>query len=504
MDAAGTVVQELPAGMTARQPGCHVRLILKDPQKIGVWLLILEQRERGWGYKRIAQHLNALGIPSPGAGSLRTDHGVKHAVTGRWCANTIKELCNNKAILGVQDYGRRSEGTYRRLGDAGPRPLTDADRDADERPKVVMNDPSLRIARPLGIEPLWEEARWRRGQELAESRGASQRGVPRRRSGAVSARDAPGRPDRRLRLDPLRHDQRRAGPLQVRAIHADRGRRVPEQRRRRRSDAPLDAQELGPSNRPERQPGPSARLIEERARRERVEPASGPIDREAALVATLARREADLEVIGRRMATEADDGRYEAIAHEYDRVRDEVGATKDALAAVRSSMAAAPTTTIEEEVESAMTLLDDVARIAGDEAARADINRVLGMLGLRIGLTFGDAVKGKKRRVRRLLGGVMAFGDSPLPVPMHGAANAAQIVYTPDRAVPGVAEGQDGDMAAWDRAMMAAHRVATSEGWGPVQAGPAGDRVPLGAATRPVDRRLEETSITKESRGERI
>ena len=30
VDAAGTVVQELPAGMTARQPGCHVRLVPKD------------------------------------------------------------------------------------------------------------------------------------------------------------------------------------------------------------------------------------------------------------------------------------------------------------------------------------------------------------------------------------------------------------------------------------------------------------------------------------------
>ena len=152
------------------------------------------------------------------------------------------------------------------------------------------------------------------------------------------------------------------------------------------------------------------------------------------------------------MATEADDGRYEAIAREYDRLRDEVGATEDAFAAVRSSMAAAaPTTTIEEEVESAMTLLDDVARITGDEAARADINRVLGMLGLKIGLTFGDAVKGKKRRVRRLLGGVMAFRDSPLPVPMHGAANIAQIVYAPERAAPGVAEAPKSRMMRWRR-----------------------------------------------------
>ncbi len=122
---------------------------------------------------------------------------------------------------------------------------------------------------------------------------------------------------------------------------------------------------------------------------------------------------------------EGDDARYEAIAGEYDRLRLEAGEAERALAAARSSLAAARTTTVEEEVESAMAVLDDVVRITGDDGARADVNRLLGDLGLRIGLTFGDAVKGKKRIVRRLLSGVMVFGDAPLSVPMHGADNIA-------------------------------------------------------------------------------
>ena len=199
VDAGGgrVMVQELPTGMTARRPGCHVRLIPKDRDKIGVWLFILELRERGWGYKRIAQHLNVAGIPSPGAGSVRTDQGVKHVVSGRWCANTIKELCNNRAILGLQDYGRRSEGKHRRLGPDGPRLLADADRDAAERPRVVMNDVSLRITTQLGTEPLCDAGEAPMGADPGDGRRASGHDpagrATRQGPGALSAGDAAGR-----------------------------------------------------------------------------------------------------------------------------------------------------------------------------------------------------------------------------------------------------------------------------------------------------------------------
>ena len=82
-----------------------------------------------------------------------------------------------------------------------------------------------------------------------------------------------------------------------------------------------------------------------------------------------------------------------------------------------------------------MALLDDVGRIASDESARAEVNPMLESLGLRIGLTFGEGVKGKKRVVRRLLGGVMAFGGTPLPVRMHGAANAEFGPAEPDGSI---------------------------------------------------------------------
>jgi hypothetical protein len=93
----------------------------------------------------------------------------------------------------------------------------------------------------------------------------------------------------------------------------------------------------------------------------------------------------------------------------------ELEAAKDRLAAIpehRTSTAGSP----EEEVEAALALLDDIQRTAADPTARTRVLPMIQRLGLRIGLQFVDGIKGKKRRVRRLAGGMMAFGDASLPV----------------------------------------------------------------------------------------
>src|SRR5262245_38982662 len=127
VDAAGRVLETLPPGKLVQQAGCHVRVVPDDPVKIAVWVQILGLKAQGWGCKRIASWLNERGVPSPDAGKTRTDHGVKHRVSGKWNHNTVAELCRNPIILGVQQYCRRSEGTIRRLGSHGPRLLENDD-----------------------------------------------------------------------------------------------------------------------------------------------------------------------------------------------------------------------------------------------------------------------------------------------------------------------------------------------------------------------------------------
>jgi Recombinase len=121
VDAAGNEIEVLTPGRRVRAPGCHVRWRAHDPDKLQVWLLILDLKHREWGAKRIARYLNDLGIPSSSAGRTRRDHGTTHLVSSKWNARTVLELCRNHTILGLKEYGRRSEGRHRRLAPDGHR-----------------------------------------------------------------------------------------------------------------------------------------------------------------------------------------------------------------------------------------------------------------------------------------------------------------------------------------------------------------------------------------------
>ena len=160
----GVVMEFLPRGKRVRQAGCHVVIIPNDSAKLETWDYILRLKEQGWGYKRIVRHLNELNIPSPDAGRIRTDHGVPHEVSGRWSHTTVRDLCMNRAILGLLDYGRRSEGKHRRLckdgatAVAGLRPQWPEEAEGDHEQSVVDHHlPSAGRAEvrsgPLGEDP---------------------------------------------------------------------------------------------------------------------------------------------------------------------------------------------------------------------------------------------------------------------------------------------------------------------------------------------------------------
>ncbi len=180
----GEILEELPRGKRVCQAGCHVVIIPKDMSKIETWIYILTLKEQGCGYKHIVRHLNESGIPSPDAGRIRTDHGVAHEVSGRWSVSTVRELCMNRAILGLLDYGRRSEGKHRRLGKDGARLLEDSDRNGQKKPKVIMNNPSLIITSRLPAEPQFDPGRWEKIQAETQKRSKVQRGIPRTRDPA--------------------------------------------------------------------------------------------------------------------------------------------------------------------------------------------------------------------------------------------------------------------------------------------------------------------------------
>ena len=128
------------------------------------------------------------------------------------------------------------------------------------------------------------------------------------------------------------------------------------------------------------------------------------------------------EAIEYHMAREGDDNLYDALKRQYN-AGYEGAAVEDAIRRLEAERTTAETQLPEAQAEAALALLDDVTRVTSDAAARAEVNPLLNGWGCAFGLTFGSAVKGKKRVVQRLVSGRMVFGDGHLPVPLFGKDN---------------------------------------------------------------------------------
>ncbi|MFM8893385.1 MAG: recombinase family protein, partial [Planctomycetia bacterium] len=167
--------EEIPPFRRVTEPGCHVRFLPNDEQKIRTWIWMLERLEAGWSTKRVAVELNRLGIPTRDAGRTRHDDGVEHEVSGRWHENTVRALATNPLIINVKEYGRFGEGVHHRLGPDGPRPVVDEELRQDGSGRMIENDLSIRIRVDAGGEPLFDPERWHRLQENLAARGTAQR-----------------------------------------------------------------------------------------------------------------------------------------------------------------------------------------------------------------------------------------------------------------------------------------------------------------------------------------
>jgi hypothetical protein len=256
----------------------------------------------------------------------------------------------------------------------------------------------------------------------------------------------------------------------------------------------------------------------ERARRAVQEPAADP---KAGELARLRSRKVDLseqkDTISYRMARERDDTLYAALSQQYKAAESDLVIVEGAISRLEAEQLSAAGQAPEVQAEASLALLDDVMRIATNPQARAEINPLLQRLGVRVGLSFGSAVKGKKRVVQRLLSGMVVFGDAPLPVPLFGKDNVED---GPDGcgctlpAQTGDAEKSPREqkrlplgkpavaMAKSDVVIEKSRdeKQAAEAGLGPASAAAVGDRSPA----RLDKSQPEGISITKGSRGERI
>ncbi len=420
-------VQWLEDGENIRRAGHHVRFLPRDEEKLGVWCMMLEWRAAGESCKRIAARLNTMGIPSPDAGRVRRDHGSAHRVPGKWHPNTVRDLCSNPLIAGIKEYGRRSEGRYRRVGIGGPRELEDQDLRPDGQPKLLENPEEVRVRAASGGMPHFDLERWRAIQP--EKMPIEE---VRRRNGQKA--NNPDRYPLSTRVIDLTEG---CGSVMHGIPYGDKLKYV--------CGRYYNSGYTECSHNTVEAPAVTAMLIdafvelidkaggretirERLLAKARAEAGHDAIPEEPAALVHLRRQlaalEEDIATAERRMATEKNDARYDAIAKTFDSLVAERDAASRQIAELATPKpAAAAETTPEEQVDALMATIDDLAALGKDERANQRVRQLVLRLGIFIGLEFEEGLWGK-RPIRRLRRGVIAFGEDNLPVPIHGRSRA--------------------------------------------------------------------------------
>jgi hypothetical protein len=176
----GAVVRQLSEGESVKMAGHHV-VWLPGPEgeiaPIRCILIMLETTPAS----RVARKLTEEGVPTPDAGRLRTDGGVKHPTSGVWRQASIVGIARNPLLRGVMEYGRRSMGDRLRFTADGPRELEETDYQPDGRARVVVNPQDARVQAVAKFNPLVETNQQQCLLEKLDIRAGTQRGKPRSR-----------------------------------------------------------------------------------------------------------------------------------------------------------------------------------------------------------------------------------------------------------------------------------------------------------------------------------
>jgi hypothetical protein len=408
----GTPVRELAERERVRMPGHHVVWVPGPEEELAVIHRILAMLESGKPANRVAAALTAEGVPPPDAGRMRTDRGVRHATSGVWHQTTVVNIARNPLLAAVVTYGRRSMGDRLRFTPDGPRELKDADYRPDGRPKVVANPVSARVTAPAQFEPLIDpEAHGRLLREL-DARGGTQRGKARSRDprknpmGGRVFDMACGWP---MYREPYLGSFRYTCGLYQQS-HGERC-------AHNAVAGPQTARFLLNAIR-QRVLSPRARdgLRERLLRLAAAEAGSGPSRAgSAARRARLAELERQLDLAATNMTLAEDDAQRRAMRGVFDRLSRE----RDGLRAeFEAAEAVGPARDPEAEAEAALAQLDGLGELADDPENLEAIGELFRGLGTRLFLRFHEVPWGK-RKVNRVSGGVVTFGDAPPPITLY-------------------------------------------------------------------------------------
>ncbi|MGB8854329.1 MAG: recombinase family protein [Pirellulales bacterium] len=484
----GTLV-EIALHQRHTERNCHIRFRPNNEQRIKTWVWILERLEAGWSAKRVAQRLNSLGIPTRDAGRTRHDNGVEHEVSGKWHESTVLALATNPIIIGVKEYGRYSEGVHHRAKATGFRPVTEEELLTDGSGKTIENDVADRIRAAAGFAARFDPERWHRLQANLKARGGSQRGKRK-------AHDPAAYP-----LTPCVFDLTcKCGGIMHGVVRKDRGVGRPMYRcsiytktaGKKCNHNNIDgeallqftARTLMTLMRRAAGKDKLRAAVEARIRDMQKAPPSPDEAIRQEVFARVERLRLKVDQAPKRILEEDDDELRAALRKGFRDLQAELAEAEKALAEVEKRMPhREPPASVEVEVQKAMALMDRIETVCANPAAREELNRLVQDLGIRIGLTFRDGRR-NNRPVRVLQGGIVAFGNKPLPCTLRNSSGRPLAGGLPEPAGDG---HQDDDHGVQDDH----HHEHPGEA----------DRSAAGSTKAPSDRKGGSTGSRRTSRG---
>ena len=421
VDAGGARRRELERGEYVKMPGHHVVWLPTAEGELAVVARILGEILAKPAH-RLANELNAEGVPSPKAGRGRRAGKYSTVAvpnSGLWTQTTVRNIAAHPLYAAVCEVGRRCSGDQLRMTSRGARALNDSDY-RDGRLVAVENPKELRIEAAGKFEPLLSAEAHRRIVTTLEGRGRHLKGKPRARGGVANAmggrifdmncgwpmyRDAKGK---KWCYSCGLYMSTSAKCCSRNAVKGEAATRLVLAAIRQRMQGPG---------------------MIDRLRAKLTEAAAGggpdrPGESRAAAERDLAQARQRQLVSGKNMAMAASPEQFRAIADVYDEAGREVARLEGHLG---SLPAAAARVDPAAEVEAALAALARLTDFASEGAEHPGVSELLRGVDARLYLKFAATQQG--RRAKSVpSGGVLTFGSTPPPVPLYAGKTAGAIV----------------------------------------------------------------------------
>ncbi|WP_020475873.1 recombinase family protein [Zavarzinella formosa] len=407
----GVLVREIGPEIVKR-PGHHVVWLPTASEEMAVVRRILDLIET-IPASRIAKMLNAEGIPSPKAGRTRSVNGARVETSGQWTQNTVRNIATHSLLIGVWEYGKRSEGDQVRLTKDGPRLLDETDFRSDGTARIIINPEDQRIRTPAKSEAVMTREKMDRIRAVIEERGRHLKGKARTRGQVVNPLG--GRIfDMNCGWPMYRYAKRKkwcygCGLYQNSEAKCCRHNMVPGELATCFVFGCLRQRLLNPSA----QAKLKARLLELAAGSQAEDPVKSQFEADKAELAAVRKK---LSLVGQNLAYAESPEAHAAVAKVFGELKDKEARLEQQIAAYRPSVGQ---TNPGQEVGLALKALDRLTEsVVAGEANWSVAGDVFNKTNAKLYLRFSEVVRGR-RTFNVPAGGIVTFGSTPPPVTMY-------------------------------------------------------------------------------------